>query len=314
MCSEGKEMKDEILGKENICAVIVTYHPDADFHKRLVRIAKQVGQVVVVDNNSDSSSVAMLQDVCERPQIELILNNYNMGVAAALNQGVNLAHDMNFTWALLFDQDTEPTDAMVNVFAAVYKQFPDKGSLALIGANYSALRSGRIRHHNEANHVSGWIEKKTIITSGSLLRLGIFKEIGPFRTEFFIDHVDHEYCLRARSAGFRVIKTQEPTMEHSIGAPSMHQLLWKSIRTSNHSALRHYYMMRNHIVVSREYAFKDPEWVITTLYSSLKTIFLMILFEKEKLIKLKFIFLGIVDGLTSNFNRRLLANSGKSDH
>jgi rhamnosyltransferase len=218
---------------------------------------------------------------------------------------------MNFTWALLFDQDTEPTNAMVNVFAAVYKQFPDKGSLALIGANYAALRSGRIRHHIESNPVSGWIEKKTIITSGSLLRLGIFKEIGPFRAEFFIDHVDHEYCLRARSKGFRVIMTQEPTMEHSVGAPSMHHFLWKPIRTPNHSALRQYYMMRNHIVVSREYAFKDPGWVITTLYSSLKTIFLMILFEKEKLVKMKFIILGIMDGLTSNFNRMNSVSSSK---
>lgn len=314
MCSEGNEMKNEIPGKENICAVIVTYHPDADFHERLVRIAKQVDQVVVVDNNSDSASVAMLQGVCVRLKIKLILNDYNMGIAAALNQGGNLAHDMNYTWALLFDQDTDPIGAMVKVFAAVYKQFPDKGRLALIGANYSALRSGQIRHHIESNHVSGWIEKKTIITSGSLLRLDLFEVIGPFRAEFFIDHVDHEYCLRARSEGFRVIMTQEPTMAHSIGAPSMHQLLWKSVRITNHSAIRQYYMMRNHIVLSREYAFKEPGWVLTTLYSSIKSIFLIILFEKEKLIKLKFIFLGILDGLTSNFNRRLLANSGKSDH
>ncbi|MES9902897.1 MAG: glycosyltransferase family 2 protein [Sedimenticola sp.] len=304
-------MKDEIPGKENICAVIVTYHPDPDFPEHLARIVKQVGQVVVVDNYSDSASVAMLQDVCVRLKSKLILNDYNMGLATALNQGVNLAHDMNFTWTLLFDQDTAPTDAMVKVFAAVYKQFPDKGRLALIGANYSALRSGRIRNRIESDHVSGWVEKKTIITSGSLLRLSLFKVIGPFRSEFFIDHIDHEYCLRARSEGFRVIMTQEPTMAHSIGAPSTHQLLWKSIRTTNHSALRQYYMMRNHIVLSREYAFKEPGWVITTLYSSMKSIFLMILFEKEKLVKMKFIILGIMDGLTSNFNRMNLANSGK---
>jgi len=37
-----------------------------------------------------------------------------------------------------------------------------------------------------------------VITSGSLLPLATYADIGPFREEFFIDFVDTDYCFRAR--------------------------------------------------------------------------------------------------------------------
>jgi rhamnosyltransferase len=298
-------MRCESPEKKNICAVIVTYHPDASFSDHVKCIARQVGQVVVVDNHSDSDSVSMLQDSCKGLKVELILNDCNLGVAAALNQGVNLAHEMAFSWVLLFDQDTRPLDFMVHTLAAVYKGYPEKDRLALIGSNYYKGDSGRVSYESGSDASCLWMTQKAVITSGSLLRVSVFREIGPFRDELFIDHVDHEYCLRARGRGFDVVVTCSPVMMHSIGTVTWHNFLWRKAETSNHSALRRYYMARNDIVIAKEYMSTEPVWVLGKLYSRFTSIVLICFFEKHKLAKLKLSALGFLDGLTSNFNRKV---------
>ena len=141
------------------------------------------------------------------------------------------------------------------------------------------------------NHL--WVEQKTVITSGSLLRVSVFQEIGSFRNELFVDHVDHEYCLRACARGFKVIVTCAPIMKYSIGAVTLRKLLWRETKTSNHSALRRYYMARNDIVLAKEYIFNEPIWVLKALYSRLNKLILICFFEKNKLVKLKLTALGV---------------------
>jgi len=291
--------------KDNICAVIVTYQPDDDFEMRARRIADLVDQVIVVDNHSNFATVKRLRRLNLKSQSKLLLNNHNLGVATALNQGVKMALDLGYKWTLLFDQDSNPHETMVQILAAVFRTFPEKNKLALIGSNYHDANSGLVLYPSKTSNSSDWIEQKTVITSGSLLQLQLFKTIGRFRDEFFIDHVDHEYCLQARARGYRIISTSQPLMTHSLGEAATHRLLWRSVVISNHSALRHYYMMRNHIVMAKEYIFKEPGWVISTLYWRLIANILIIPFEKDKATKIKLCFLGFFDGLTSNFIRIL---------
>ena len=73
--------------KADVCAVVVTYHPDPGFPDRLDRVRPQVGRVVVVDNGSSPPAREMLRNAAG-PDVELILNDANLGVATALNQGV----------------------------------------------------------------------------------------------------------------------------------------------------------------------------------------------------------------------------------
>jgi rhamnosyltransferase len=94
-------------------------------------------------------------------------------------------------------------------------------------------------------------------------------------------------------------------MMHSIGSVTSHNFLWRKAETSNHSALRRYYMARNEIVIAKEYILTEPLWVLGKLYSRFKSIVLICFFEKKKLAKLKLSALGFLDGLTSNFNRKV---------
>lgn len=292
-------MSNIVPQKENICAIIVTYFPDANFTSRVKNIAKQVNQVIIIDNHSDDSYVKVLQDLSYRLSIHLILNSDNVGVATALNQGMTEVKKQGYAWALLLDQDTDPTDSMVELLIDTYNSFPQKDILAVIGSNYFNAINNKTNLSFKDD--SEWAEQKTVITSGSLISLKVFEIVGCFRDQFFIDHVDDEYCLRARSKGFKIIMTRKPAMTHTIGNVKIHRLLWRKVGTSNHAAFRRYYMTRNHIVLVREYWSKELSWVLTTLYFKLKSILLMCLFEKSQLKKLKFIVIGFFDGCVSNF-------------
>jgi rhamnosyltransferase len=56
-----------------------------------------------------------------------------------------------------------------------------------------------------------------LISSGSLIDLAAFAEIGPFREDFFIDGIDIELCFRARARGFRTIMAMDEEMPHRLG-------------------------------------------------------------------------------------------------
>jgi GT2 family glycosyltransferase/SAM-dependent methyltransferase len=281
---------------ETICAVIVTYHPDSGFSERFKSISRQVGWVVIVDNHSNPVSIALLKEIASQSRAHLILNDSNLGVAFALNQGVDWATRQCYEWTLLFDQDTEADDTLVESYMHIYDGFPEKSKLAIIGANFIESNSQRPMFTFESDDKYAWAEQRIVITSGSLISLPIFGQIGPFRNEFFIDLVDHDYCLKARKMGLKVIIACRPLMRHSIGAATMHQLPWRSAGTSNHAALRRYYMMRNHIVLIKEYFLDDPGWVLSSLWIRIKTI-LLIFYEKDKVSKFKGTIYGFIDGL-----------------
>jgi len=265
----------------------------------------QVSGVVVVDNNSGSAELSALKQMSSELGVHLILNNENLGIGAALNQGVRWAAEQGYTWVLMLDQDTVVAGDMVSTLAAVYEEFPEKEKLAVIGSNYRDSNGGNLFIPINQGDERSWQEVKTVITSGSLVSLAAYSALGPFREEFFMDCVDLEYCLRARSHGFRIVMTRKPLMDHALGATTMHTLPWKGTGTSNHLPVRRYYMTRNHIVLVREYLRKEPVWAISTLYSRLKSTILICLFEKNKFRKLGFTAIGIFDGLLSNFRRNL---------
>jgi len=283
-------------------------------------VADLTDSLVVVDNRSNSRSRGMLSDLVSLPNVHLILNDENLGVATALNQGVRMAMEQGYQWALLLDQDTATESFIVETLASVYDNLERKNGLAIIGSNYYDKNTGRALFDRSSATANSWVERKAVITSGSLLSLRAFAAIGPFRDELFIDLVDIEYCLRARSMGFTVVQASKPTMKHALGTSTLHRVPWRKIalEATNHSPLRRYYMARNPVVLAREYprafrevcqeeygrsarvyfaVFKEPHWVFTAAYVLTIMSILIVLFEDQKISKLYHILLGVWHGV-----------------
>lgn len=293
--------------KENTCAVVISYFPKGDLLNRVQRIQRQVAKVVVVDNGSSGEAAHRLSEIERQTDIYFIRNNGNIGVAAALNQGAQWAIAMGYEWIVALDQDTIVADDFLAALFAAYEQFPFKDELAIIASNYKDVAIKYELFPLAGHGPVSWTPVNMAITSGSLFSLSAFRAIGPFREELFIDSVDFEYCLRASSKGYKIIVARNALTQHSIGAATLHKLPFKKnlLITTNHSPVRRYYMMRNQLVLAREYLWSQPGPTASMLYRYLKAFVTMVLFEKQIARKLKFAALGVWDGLLCNFQRKV---------
>jgi rhamnosyltransferase len=280
-----------------ICAVIVTYFPDAQVVDRLKRITSQVAQTVVVDNGSSASCLEKIKEFSKRSAIHLVLNKSNEGLASALNAGVRWAIEQGYPWVLTLDQDTLIEPNIVELFAQAFRWYPCREKIAVIGSNYRDKTTGKVLWDVAAANESPAIEIPAVLTSGSAVSSSAFQAIGGFRDDFFIDCVDFEYCLRARAKGFHVLMTSKPAMEHGIGHRTQHRLFWRTFGTSNHSPVRQYFVARNTLILVRDYLRKETPWIHKHFWAWIRSIVRVLVFEKQRILKTKYIVKGFVDGL-----------------
>jgi len=281
-----------------VCAILVSYHPDAELPRRAARILDEAGALVIVDNGSGGETQDMLRRIAADARVSLVLNPTNLGIASALNLGVERARALEFAWVLLLDQDSDLHDDMLASLIEVRTAYPVPAQVAVIGAGFG-------EDTPPAPPGEAWQEVESVITSGSLIPLALHAAIGPFRDEFFIDYVDSEYCFRARAQGYRVLRTAKPLMSHTIGAPTRHDLLGKLKWTTNHSPDRRYYIARNDTVMLREYGgYAFGSWALKSLGRRLRTCKRIVLYERSKARKIAAVSAGWWDGVRGRMGPR----------
>jgi rhamnosyltransferase len=277
----------------SVCAVVVTYFPDPGFERRIQDVLPQADVLVVVDNTPEAARSPRLSELAAGDErIRLILNRENVGLAAALNQGLECALETRCKWMLTLDQDTLCASDMVDTLIAAYGDC--KEGTAVVGSNYLDPRSGRLEV--PAGDMHSCRERVTVITSGSLVDTAIAREIGGFRSDYFIDQVDHEFCLRARARGYRVAISGKPVMTHSVGTSGG---AWVPLLgpLPNHTPLRKYYITRNSIVTVWDYWRAEPAWCLRRLARLLLGLFSMAILERQRIAKIRAFAAGFQDGI-----------------
>ena len=63
---------------QNICAIVITYHPDTELYDRIERIASQVNKVIIVDNGSSEKNILILNKISTELGVHLILNGISV--------------------------------------------------------------------------------------------------------------------------------------------------------------------------------------------------------------------------------------------
>jgi len=257
-------------------------------------IRSQVEALVVVDNASPADALAPIVAASRKLDFEVIRNSSNLGVAAALNIGVRWARSQGHFFAALFDQDSEMTDGFMAAMLQEYEARPLRERIAVVTPRHLEHESGEWERPAMAEDGSPLVA----ITSGSLMPLGVFDRCGWFEEDLFIDRVDDEYCLRARSMGHTIALCGDAVLYHSVGSPKMHSFLGiRQVRATHHSAKRYYYLTRNRIVMVKRYWRRYPRWSYLTARSVLRDLIVNFVVEDERSAKLAMTLRGIVDGL-----------------
>jgi rhamnosyltransferase len=265
--------------------------------------SKVLGQsqgLVVVDNGSSTEAVTALMAGREELGYDLILNDNNLGIAVALNQGIQLAKEEGYSWVFLFDQDSGITEDLIKRMFAAWETHSHRDLLGAIHPRYVHPVSGiepKVVRARDGGPV-------TSLTSGSLMPIWIFDKVGWFASEYFIDQVDTEFDYRIRSFGFLIADAQDAILQHSAGRPQTCEFLGFNFSPTHHSPMRRYYMSRNRVAVWRRYFFTFPMWVLRSMIQSLRETIKCFIAEEDRRRKFRNFVVGTWDGLTGKMGKR----------
>lgn len=290
----------------NTAAIVVTYHPDLIALERLlVALQAQVEKILIVDNGSPPEPLDWLRKQAGKEKVLLPLEQ-NLGVATALNLAVRWAQGNGFTHVIFFDQDSLPETNMVTTLLSWEETAASSGArIAAVGPRYYDPRHSCpapfIRFDGWRIHKIGCTAKPQehevsyLITSGSLMRLSVLEDVGLMDETLFIDYIDVEWGLRARSKGYRCVGLDSASMRHSLGDEV---ITWGRGRqsVSVRSPLRNYYLCRNALLIYRR-GHIPLNWVLNDAWRLLLKFAFFTLITPPRLQNLKMMTLGLWHGL-----------------
>lgn len=179
-------------------------------------------EVFVIDNGTTKDDGPAVLPV-RHPWIELIRNDANLGFTKASNQGIRRARGR---YVLLLNSDTVQTENALGRAVAYMDEQPDIGVLGILHRNTDAERTlqascfpfprpwtevanllGLTRATDSAAllpDVSSPRDTDWVCGSFLMMRRSCLDQVGELDERFFTYQEDVDWCLRARSAGWRV--------------------------------------------------------------------------------------------------------------
>lgn len=233
-------------------AGVVAFNPDINIIVPLVAsVVSDVRYVVVFVNALIGDDVVdQLQQFGQHCQI--VRSDYNLGVAEALNFIALHAALNGCSRVILFDQDSRPPARMIPNLCSAMDDLERTGEkVAVIGPRIVApqgrageYKSPRYFRRRTKTPIGRLAPVEYIITSGTLLSLDAFRAIGTFRSDFFIDAIDTEWCFRAWATGYSCWFAEDVPMEHTIGEGAVRSRILR-FRFPHQSRMRLYSFFRN---------------------------------------------------------------------
>lgn len=261
-------------------AVIVLYNP---VDKVLYNIDSflRYSDYLFITDNSEKNNEILLSSLKMLPNVSLIINNSNLGIAKTINLVVKKTIDLGYNYLLTMDQDSRfEEDALEKLLSKIGDE-----SIGI----YSPFHKNKYftnPPHQDMEEVSD------VMTSGNILNLEAVKKVGFFREDYFIDYVDVEYCLRLRKNGYKILRVNNSFLIHNEANLSRTKLFGKTIYPPNHKPFRWYYKIRNYLFLKEEYQKDFPEYFIKESKNIRNNIIKVLLFEESKIQKFKMMLKG----------------------
>ena len=290
----------------NFGLCIITYNGEKTIEKTFESIINQLkkpNKILIIDNNSSDKTKDLIKNFKNRypKYVELILNKKNYGVGYALNQGIKWARENKFSWIAFSDQDSIFDK---NVFYVMDEFIKDNIEDIAIVAPVILSKNGKFLCFKKKDIKKLKKEDKInvdqVITSGSLIKVEVSDKIGLFRSDFFIDFIDYEFCLRLKKHNFKIIVLKKAKVYHSLGEERLKKFLFLKLSFISHPSWRYYFLVRNELFT---YLYEEKSVYLSFLFFlKFAKLFLKILvLEEEKFKKLVY----ILKGLFHAFSKKL---------
>jgi len=273
-----------------------------------------IDKLLILDNSINNP----LLYLTNKEDIFIKFHPENIGIGAGLTWAMKWAIDREYDFLWTFDQDSVPTPSCLEILLTTYHQLVEKANyeVGIIAPTPSDPRTGEViegavflnhrfvglKHNNNVD----FYECDSPITSGSLISLAAAQTILPPCSDLFIDGIDLDYGLRLRHKGFHNLIVTNAIMHHNFGSPIYVKYKNKYRYVQQYSALRHYYICRNHTYLEIRlaqgyYRLNSFKWRIKYMFISIFWI-LKCDFVDRKL-KIWACLLGTFDGMIGNLGK-----------
>lgn len=290
-------VEDYMYTLEDLCVVIVFYNGEKSLVDRVKTLSCYVKDILVVDNNSDSETLGIIQQIALIPYVTVLRNEQNMGIAYALNQGLKHAVESKKALLLTLDQDSQiGIETIIRLVGCI--NIPRK--VISVGPFYS--------EKNNKNKET--VDVTYLITSGNVIHVNKCVELGGYNDKLFIDCVDIDLSFKIFTHGYRMQKISKAFLNHRIGEYEKSSLL--RISYLAHSPKRYFYIYRNNIYIYKTFFSKLPWECVKLFLSLLLGTLKLILVEKSKVYKIRYACNGICAGIKNDFSQPKTIESRKS--
>ena len=248
-------------------AILVVYRLERPLDDALARLASVVGRCIVVDNSE--SGHPSLPALAAGVGAALLTAGNRGGLAGAYNAALAALRLQpgGIDTVVFLDDDSDPS-ALAGFLAdpdvanrlsradtaAVAPAYRDRAT----GLRGKYIQLQRFRLAYLSREFTDLQTVAFVINSMSVWRLDALSRIGPFNEGLAIDHVDTEYCLRARAAGLSVQVHGGHEFAHSIGQRRRYRFLGRDLQAGGHGPARRYLIGRNTVWLARSWLLREP--------------------------------------------------------
>lgn len=296
---------------EETVAVVVTWQPDLENIRQILSSLSEQCATVVIDNGSTKHKVSRLKELISTAlSAELICLEKNLGIACAQNKAINhIIEKYGASFTLLLDHDSIPGSNMVYSLESAFKALQVHSKIAGMGPVLYDPRDnrqlafhkirfglwGKINPHR-LDHEHPITEVDSLNSSGTLLSNKVFTETGGFDSSLFIDHVETDWCFKAKSLGYKLYGTINTQMTHHMGDDVCYYWLLKKRRMPYRSPSRHYYIVRNSVLLQKR-KYVPVAWKLSNILKLCFTFCYFGFYCRDRAQQRKQMLLGFVDGL-----------------
>lgn len=294
-----------------LVAVTVTFYPDLELLQSQFANLPIDCRKLVVDNASPpeiQQALASLSEVV--PNLLILVNPANVGLAAAVNQGMKFAQERypEVVYCLLLDQDTQPASGSVGVLVAALEALESCGErVAAVGPLLLDEKTGLAHGFHQptkwcwrrvypARGASSPVPCANLNGSGTVARLDLLLQIGGLEEGLYIDHVDTEWAFRVLAQGYTLWGVPAAVFLHRMGRASISYWLFGWRVWPVRSALRHQYLFRNAVKLMRR-PYVPKVWKFWAVVKLVITFTVHALFDRHRGRQVRAMLLGVLEGL-----------------
>jgi len=293
------------IQKKRLIAILVIFKPDLiNFKKVVLQHEKNFNSIILVNNSPEISLKTFQSKITS-----IIYNDDNVGLAVALNIGILEAKKRGAEMVALFDQDSMLPNNFCKRMLQLINSYHDYKNTAVFSPIYLNKITnvyGSIINfkpfqliRTQPNKFLNVSYPKYVITSSSFIPIKAIDKVGLMREELFIDFIDIEWCLRARSYGYSIVSFSKVEIEHYLGDSSV-TFMGKNYPI--HSPLRMYYNFRNSLYLYRLKEI-DINWRIIDAARNLFRVIFYIVLVGNRITYIKYIFKGYFHGLIKKMGK-----------